>query len=462
MQKAAKSRGSKSALGRIVQNAARTRTSPARLAMIAFLGIIGLVTLLLWLPISNADGTSPPLIDALFTAVSAVCVTGLTTLDMAHQWSLFGNIVIMAAMKVGGFGVLTVASLLGLSVMREMGLAQRIVTARETKAQQLDQVGGVLKTIVITSTALETLTFLSLAPFFLSRGASVPTALFDALYYGISSFNNVGFVHEAEGTLQYVGEPAFVLPVAAAVFTGSLGFPVILVLFRHWNHPAKWTLHAKMTIAGSTLLLLLAIVSITALEWTNPDTFGGLPLKDRMLAALFTGVMPRSGGLSVIDVGAMHPESWVVQDLLMFIGGGSGSTAGGIKVTTFAILMLAIIAEVRGDRDVEAFGRRIPEDTIRQAIGVLAISVMVIFFATLVMLRLTPYGLDQVLFEVLSAYGTVGLSTGITADLSTPAKAAIVTCMLVGRLGPVTVGAALAMRTRPRIIRLPEERPIIG
>ena len=173
-------------------------------------------------------------------------------------------------------------------------------------------------------------------------------------------------------------------------------------------------------------------------------------------------VMPRSGGFATLDVSAMEPETWIVLDLLMFIGGGSGSTGGGIKVTTFALLVLSIIAEARGDRDVEIFNRRIPHDTIRQAIAVLVISTVVIFVAALALLRLTPYSLDRIIFEVVSAYATCGLSTGITPFLNSPAKYALIACMYVGRVGPMTLGAALALRSRQRVVRLPEERPVVG
>lgn len=447
-------------VGSIVKAAART--SPARLALFVFTSMILAFTLILELPISSTSGTRTPFVDALFTAVSAVCVTGLTTVTTATHWSPFGLTVIMVAMKVGGLGVLTLASLLGLSVMRHMGLAQRIVTARETRAEQLSEVGGILRAIVITSTAFEVLTFIALVPFLLRHNAQLGEALFNAVFYAVSAFNNAGFVPEVGGTAQYVGDPWFSIPIALAVFAGSLGFPVILVLVKRFKRPRSWSLHANLTIWTSLILLVAGSVVIAALEWSNEDTLAPQPWGTKILASIFASVMTRSGGFSTLDISLMHTDTWLIMDLLMFIGGGSGSTSGGIKVTTFALLVLSILAEARGDRDVEVFGRRIPHDTIRQAIAVLVISVLVIFLATWVMLRLSDYSLDRVLFEVLSAYGTVGLSTGITPHLSEGAKYALLTCMYVGRVGPMTLGAALALRSRQRVIRLPEERPIIG
>lgn len=438
------------------------KSSPARLALSAFTGIILAVTLLLELPWASTSATRTPLVDALFTAISAVCVTGLVTVDTATHWSTFGLVVLMVAMKVGGLGVLTLASLLGLSVMRRMGLAQRIITASETRSEKLSEVGGVLRIIVTTSTSFEVLTFLALTPHMVANDHHLGRSLFMGAFYAISAFNNAGFVPEAAGTAQYVADPWFSIPIALAVFVGSLGFPVILVLVRRWRTPAHWSLHAKLTLTTSGLLFVIGMLGILAMEWDNPATLAHHGLGTKILASAFASVMPRSGGFSTLDIGAFEPATRLFVDLLMFIGGGSGSTGGGIKVTTFALLVLSIAAEARGDRDVEVFHRRIPHETIRQAIAVLVMSVAVVFAATLLMLELAHFTLDQTVFEVLSAYGTVGLSTGITPELPTPAKYVLIACMYLGRIGPMTLGAALALRERTRVVRLPTDRPIVG
>ncbi|MCS6711321.1 TrkH family potassium uptake protein [Brachybacterium sp. EF45031] len=450
----------RTAVSEVVGNAAKS--SPARLALVVFTLMLVVFTGLLSLPAAAADGQRTPLVDAMFTAVSAICVTGLVTVDTGTHWSTFGLVLLMIAMKMGGLGLLTLASLLGLSVMRQMGLAQRIITASETRAEKLAEVGGVLRTIVITSTSFELLTFLALVPYMISTEHGWGESLFLGAFYAISAFNNAGFVPEAAGTLQYVANPWFSVPVGLAVFVGALGFPVILVLVRRWSTPRLWTLHAKLTLSTSAILFAAGFLGYLVMEWSNPATLGPHGLGTKMLASAFASVMPRSGGFSTIDIGALHEETRLFTDLLMFIGGGSGSTGGGIKVTTFALLVLSIIAEARGDRDVEVFNRRIPHETIRQAIGVMVMSTAIIFVATFAVLRLEPFSLDQVVFEVLSAFGTVGLSTGITGDLSTAGKYVIIACMYLGRIGPMSLGAALALRSRARVVRLPEERPIVG
>ena len=438
------------------------KPTPARLALGVFTLLIGVFTALLSLPAATVDGQRTALTDALFTAVSAICVTGLVTVDTGAHWSTFGLTVIMVAIKLGGLGLMTVASLLSLSVMHRLGLAQRVITAQETRAERLAEVGGVLRIILITSTLFEVLTFVALTPYMVITEHGIGQSLFLGLFYAISAFNNAGFVPEAAGTAQYMADPFFTIPIALAVFVGSLGFPVILVVVRKLRTPRKWSVHAKLTLTTTALLFVLGFVGFLALEWSNPATFGDRPFGTKVLGAVFAAVMPRSGGFATIDVGQMTAESRLLTDLLMFIGGGSGSTSGGIKVTTFALLMLSIWAEMRGNPDVEVFGRRIPHGTIRQAIGVLVMSATTVFLAAFLLLRMTPHSLDQTLFEVLSAFGTVGLSTGITAALPAEAKWVLIGCMYVGRLGPMTLGAALAVRSRLRMIQYPYERPIVG
>ncbi|MGQ4496946.1 potassium transporter TrkG, partial [Dermabacteraceae bacterium P13101] len=260
------------------------RSTPARLTLIIFSALIAIFTFLLMLPISHVAGEETSFVDALFTAMSAVCVTGLTTVDTATHWSTFGLVVLMFAMKIGGLGVLTLASLLGLSVSRHMGLAQKIITAQETKAEKLAEVGGVLRTIVITATSFELLTFLLITPNLIRRDSDLGTALFNGAFYAISAFNNAGFVPEAGGVEQYVDDPWFSIPVALAVFVGALGFPVILVVVRNLRHPKHWSLHAKLTLSTSAILFVVGFFGILAMEWSNPATLGEHSFGTKILA----------------------------------------------------------------------------------------------------------------------------------------------------------------------------------
>jgi len=442
------------------------REYPARLAMTVFAAVISVVWLLLLTPWATASGRGASVVDALFTATSAVCVTGLVVQDTATYWSEFGHVVILVGIKVGGLGVMTLASLLGLAVSRRLGLTQKLLTASETKTERLGEVGALLRTIIVTATSIELCLSLLLFPRFLALGDHAGTAAWHALFYGISSFNNAGFVPTEHGLLPFASDWFVLVPIALGVFIGSLGFPVILNVLTNRRRHQHWiralSLHTKLTVTTSVALLVVGAVLIGAMEWNNPLTFGEQSPGTKVLSSVFASVMPRSAGFSSVPVHDMTPETWLLTDALMFVGGGSASTAGGIKVTTFAVMLLAILAEARGDTDTEVFGRRIPRDTLRLSIAVVFMGATAVLVSCLALLRLTDLQLSEALFEVISAYATAGLSTGVTATLPTAAKYLLCALMFVGRVGVISLLGALALRDRRRIVRFPEERPIIG
>ncbi|WP_273653811.1 TrkH family potassium uptake protein [Cellulomonas fimi] len=438
------------------------RQSPARLALGVFGSVIALITLLLLAPWATVSGEPAPFVDALFTATSATTVTGLVVVPTGEYWSTWGLVVILVAIKIGGLGVMTLASLLGLAVSRRLGLTQRLLVSSETKFTRLGEVGSLVNTVIITSTAFEVAIALILLPRFHMYEEDWGEAAWHSIFYGISSFNNAGFVPTPEGLNPYVSDWWVLMPIIVGVFVGSLGFPVILNIIGHLREPRRWNLHSKLTITTSLALVVAGSVLVAAFEWTNPETFKPLDWAGTFLASLFAGVMPRSGGFSTVDVGQMHEGTWLLMDALMFAGGGSASTAGGIKVTTLAVMLLAIVAEARGDRDVEAFGRRIPREALQVAIAVSLVSATFVLISSLLLLAMTGETLDVVLFEVISAFATCGLSTGLTPHLPDSGKYVLTVLMFIGRTGTMTLAAALALRNRRRVIRLPEERPIIG
>ncbi len=438
------------------------RHSPARLALLVFAAIIAVFTALLSLPAATRSGARAPFVDALFTAVSAVCVTGLTTVSTATYWSGFGQAVIIVGVKIGGLGVMTLASILGLAVARRIGLTQRLLAASETKTTRLGEVGTLVRAVVVASLAVELTVFLALLPRFLTLGQSLGDAAWNAVFMAVSIFNNAGFVVLESGLDPFVGDWWMGLPIILGGAIGALGFPVILNVAEHWRRARHLSLHSKLTLVTYGVLAVGGALAFALFEWRNPATLGQLPVADRVLASLLAGVNSRSSGLSTIDVGAMSDTTWFVQDALMFVGGGSASTAGGIKVTTFAVLVLAIVAEARGDRDAEAFGRRVGTTTIRLAVAVAFLGATLVGVGTLALLALTHHHLEIVLFEVISAFATVGLSTGITPDLPDAGKYVLAALMFAGRLGTVTLAGALALRQRRRVIRMPSEPPIVG
>ena len=436
---------------------------PAQVVVFGFGTAVLVGTLLLMLPLSRAgEGGAPPLV-ALFTSTSAVCVTGLVVVDTPSYWSGFGEAVILGLIQVGGFGIMTLASLLGLLVSRKMGLRTRLTAAAETKAIGLGDVRTVVAGVVKVSLLFEAGTALLLSGRFLvAYDEPLGRALYLGVFHAVSAFNNAGFALWSDNLVRFAADPWICLPIAVAVIFGGLGFPVLLELRRHLVRPRGWSLHTKLTLSVTGGLLVLGTLFVTAAEWSNPATLGALDAPGRLLAGFFQAVMPRTAGFNSVDYGQMHEVTLLGTSMLMFIGGGSAGTAGGIKVTTFILLFFVIYAEVRGDATVRAFDRRVDHRTQRQALTVALLSIGAVVAATLAMLALTRQPTHQVLFEVVSAFATVGLSTGITADLPATGQLLLVALMFLGRLGPITLVSALALRERPQLYQLPEGRPIIG
>ncbi len=438
------------------------RFTPARLAVAVFVGIIAVVTTLLNLPIATPDGhPAIRFVDALFTATSAVCVTGLTTVDTATDWSPFGQAVIIIGAFVGGLGIMTLASLLSFAVSRHVGLTQRMLAASENQSR-LGDVASLLRAVLYTAVGVELVLALILLPRFLTLGQDVPHALWYAVFMALSIFNNAGFVVMPEGLEPYATDWWMSMPIILGTAVGAIGFPVILDVMRHRTRPRQWTLHTKLTLTTYTALALVSALLIGIFEWSDPGSLGSLPPHGRVLAALLSGVNARSSGLATVPITSMHETTWFLQDVLMFIGGGSASTAGGIKVSTFAVLVLAIMAEARGDEDIEAFGRRITLSTVRLSVAVVFIGATAVGVATLLLLHVTNLSLDTILFETISAFATVGLTSGITPLLPDSGKYTIIVLMFVGRVGTMTLASALALRERRRVIRMPAESPLIG
>ncbi|NUP73581.1 MAG: TrkH family potassium uptake protein [Sinomonas sp.] len=438
-------------------------SSPARLALLSFMGAIIVFTIVLSLPFSSADGHFTPLHQALFTATSAVCVTGLTVVSTATHWSIVGQVVILLGIQLGGLGILTLASVLSLAVSRRLGVRGKLI-AREAmnNAGRLGEVGGLLRVVVATSVVVEAVLALFLAPAFLAQGENFGDAVWHAVFYSISSFNNAGFTPHSDGVVPYQYDLWILVPLMVGGFVGSLGFPVLIVFLRYRARVRLWTLHAKLTVVVSLILVALGAILWGAMEWDNARTIGGMPGNEKIVQAVFASVMTRSLGFNLVDMNHLTPSTLLLSDALMFAGGGSASTAGGIKVTTVAVMFLAIVAEARGDRDVRAYGRTIPEGTMRVAISVIVMAATLIMVACSLLLAISGESLDRVLFDSISAFATVGLSTGLTSELP-PAGVYILTAlMFFGRVGTITMATALALRQRSTLYHYPEERPIIG
>lgn len=406
-------------------------------------------------------------------------MTGLSTVDMATHWSFFGDVVILLGLQVGGIGVLTFASMLGLIVSRRLGLRQRLLAASDTnplrmsrgasesQAVGLGDIGGLLVSVAVSVLVIELALTALITPRLLTAGYDFWHSLWYGFYFAVSAFTNTGFVPIPEGMAPFALEPYMLSVLAIGVFLGSIGFPVIFALYRYavgkgWRAHSRLPLHTKVTLSTTTLLIVVGAVAIAVLEWNNVATIGDQTSWQRMMTASYTSVMTRSGGLATVDVGEMHGSTLLFMDMLMFVGGGSASTAGGIKVTTLAVLFFAAFAEARGYQDMQAFDRRIPTEVLRVAVSVVLWAATIIATSSILLLQITGASLDEVLFDVVSAFGTCGLSTGLTAELPDSGKYIMAATMWAGRVGTVTLAAALAATSRSRLYKLPEERPIVG
>lgn len=430
--------------------------------MLIFVVVAMVFSALLSLPIASADGRRTPLTDAFFTAVSAVTVTGLTTVNTAEHWSFFGQVVILVAIQVGGLGIVTIALLLARAVTRQLGLGNKVFVQQSIGTSKLGEVGSLLRTVVITTLAIEGALVAVLIPRFMMVEENWWDGIWHGLFYGISAFNNAGFVAHPGGLAEFDGDLWILIPIMVGVFVGSFGFPVYLTLITHRWHSKRWTLHTRLTLVTTTILLLAGAAAWGALEWSNERSIGAMSVPEKIFHALFASTMMRSGGFALTDTGESEPITLLATDALMFVGGGSASTAGGIKVVTLAVLFLAIVAEARGDKNLMVGNRIIPDGTIRLAISVSFLGATIVLGATAALMLVSDAPLDRILFEVISAFATCGLSVGLSEELNEFGKFVLSIVMIAGRIGPIGLAAALAVKQRNLLYSLPEERPIVG
>lgn len=429
---------------------------PGRATVSFFALVSSIFTVLLALPFSAADQTPTRLVDAALTATSAVTVTGLTSLEPTH-YSFAGQVVLLVAIQTGGLGIVTLGVWLALLVSRRLSLRNRILSTESLGVSRLGEVPALLITVLVVTLTIEALLAAVMLPIF-GQELGLGDAVFHAIFYAVSAFSNAGFVLDFSG----LAHPVIMTTMNIGVLAGSLGFPVVYMLYRMIFHKARMNLHTRLTIEMTAILLLGGAIFVAVFEWHNPATLGPMSTAEKLHHAIFASGMTRSGGFNTFDITAQTDQTMLVTNVLMFIGGGAGSTAGGIKVTTLAVLLLAIVAEARGDEHIHVHRREIPAGIIRVAVAVLMAGVVVVLTGVVLLTWLTGYDLETTLFEALSAFGTVGLSTGLTAVAPDAGKWILIGLMFIGRVGTITFATGLAMRRNRTLFRYPTERPIIG
>ena len=427
-----------------------------------FGSLIAIGALLLWLPFSNTTGEFAPFLDALFTAASASTVTGLVTVDTATFWTPAGQAIIMVLILVGGLGFMSTATFLLVIITQRITLTNQLIMREFLGVSQL---GGVIRlTVQIVSVAL----IIQLLGFLIFYWRFLPLfepgqAAWQAGFLAVSGFNNAGFnILPESASLGMFQEELWILGVAGfLIILGGISYSVLveLVRFRRFRN---FSLDSRMVLILSVFLWVLGAVVIFVSEFANEGTLKGLPWSTQLANSFFMSVSGRTAGFTTIDFTQTQQHTNVFMTGLMFIGGASGSVAGGIKINTMAVILAAVMASIRGRTQVEVFGREIPNAQIQRALAIGFLGIVFIFVIAFLLVVTEGFPFDQLIFETVSAFGTGGLSTGITADLSAWGKALILITMFVGRIGPLTIALSLAQGEHHAIYRYSQERVRIG
>lgn len=451
--------------GQIGSEFMKVRLSYPRRIAIGFGLIILIGALLLMLPISSVSGRATGLVDALFTATSATCVTGLVVVDTAVHWSVFGQSVILVLIQVGGLGVMMVATLFSLAFRRRIGLSERTYLQESAASVQLGGAVRLCKRVLQVTFLLEGVCAVLLALRYVPD-MGIGKGIYLSVFHSISAFCNAGFDLLGRdyapfcSLAPYVGDPLINFVTMFLIVAGGLGFVVWQDLY--WNrwHWKKYSLHTKIVLSITLILILLPAVMFWFAERNRG--FAGLSGPESAMAALFQSVTYRTAGFSTVDANQLSGASRLVGMLLMMIGGSPGSTAGGMKTTTFFVIVLSLVAVVRNRRTLNSFRRRLDDETLRRACAICFVYIALVMGATVMICYAQPFSVEQVLYEVVSAVNTVGVSMGITPQLSVLSKLVVVSLMYFGRVGVLSILAAFAGKGKTSAVQYPVERIPVG
>ncbi len=452
--------------------------SPPKIIAAGFLLIIIAGTILLTLPVSSADGNGTPFIDALFVATSATCITGLTPVVTAEHWSLFGKVIIMCLFQVGGLGFMTFVTLTFLVLGKRITLKNRLVIKESYNLYEGTGVASFMVSMIKFTFIAEAIGALFLSTQFI-REYGFDTGLFYSVFHSISAFCNAGFDLLGPNSLvEYSGNYVVNITIMLLIITGGIGFPVVLDIYLILINKFKkkfrlkiciknLRLHSKIALSFTLFLIILGALTIFTVEYSNPQTIGNMTLPHKILASFFQSVTLRTAGYCSIPQNGLRYSSKLASIMLMFVGGSPASTAGGAKTVTVAVVLFSVLTMLKGDDEVVIFGRSFSFRTIRKSLSVI---IMMLFFelVAVMLLSLTekniPYaheGID-IFFEVFSAMGTVGVTTGLTPNLSFMGKIIIIICMYIGKIGPITMAMIFMVNRKNREIKYPEGNILVG
>ncbi|UOE76188.1 TrkH family potassium uptake protein [Parageobacillus thermoglucosidasius] len=436
---------------------------PPKVFVAGFAVIILVGTALLMLPIATNDGKGLPFLDALFTATSATCVTGLVVVDTGTTFTLFGQLVILALIQVGGLGFMTFATLFAFLLGKRISLKERLLLQEAMNNLTIEGIVRLVKRVLIFTVVIELIGGLLLAVRF-SFDMPLLKAFYFGMFHAVSNFNNAGFdlMGNFRSLTGYVEDPVVTLVICALITLGGIGFIVMNEVYEY-RQTRRFSLHTKVAVATSGILLASSILLIFLLEFHNPNTLEPLSPLGKFLATLYQAVTPRTAGSNTLNISDLTQPTLFLIIFLMFVGASPGSTGGGIKTTTFAILLGAVWSQIRGKEDVVFFKKRIIYDTIYKSLTVTISGLFIVIFVTM-LLTITEQGKDflMILFEATSAFGTVGLSMGLTPELSPFGKVIIMFTMFAGRVGPLTIAYAVTLHRKPDPFRYPKGKIMIG
>lgn len=439
--------------------------APTQVLAIGFALVILVGSMLLNLPIASQDGRSIGFINALFTSASAVCVTGLVVVDTGTYWTVFGKTVILILIQVGGLGFMTLATMLAVLLGKKISLKERLLIQESLSQYTLSGVVRFTQYILLVTLLIEGLGALLLSFTFVPEHGLAKGIAY-SIFHSISAFCNAGFdiIGHGRGLTPYVNDPIVNFTIWSLVILGGIGFSVIVDI-NNKRSIRKLSLHTKIVLVVTFILLTSGFLAFLLLEWNNPETLGNLPLTGKLMAGFFQSMTTRTAGFNTIALDQMNDASKLITIILMFIGGSPASTAGGIKTATLGVIIFTVISVIKGKEETELFKKRIPRDIVNRAITVSFISLTLVIVVTgILTMTETGFSFLEILFESTSAFGTVGLSLGITSELSSLGRLVITFLMFAGRVGPITIVFALARRQRKYkgIIKYPEGKILVG
>lgn len=439
----------------------KLKKNPPLIVCLSFFALILFGAILLDLPIASANGERIGFLNAFFTSTSASCVTGLIVANTATQWTVFGKVVIIILIQIGGLGTMVFISLIAMALNKRIGISERRIIKEQTNADTSKGIIRLVIYIIKFSLAVELIGAILLATKFIPDFGLERGILF-SIFHSISAFCNAGFDIIGNSLTDYVSDFTVNMTISLLIIFGGLGFTVFIDIYRKRRFK-NLSLHSKVVISFTAILLLVGTLAFFLIEH-NSAAMEGLSLKGKVLSSFFMSVTARTAGFNTIDIGKMQEGSVIVTIMLMFIGASPASTGGGIKTTTFGVLLSSTISVLRGNKEIEIFHKKIPYDTLIKSLCIFTLGSFLVIFSSLwiTIIEQGKFLYLDILYEIVSAFGTVGVSRGITANLSSLSKIILIILMYLGRVGAATLGVSILDTHRKKHTRYSEGKIIVG